>query len=391
MLSKITRSIYPVLDDPILEYLNDDGLLVEPLFYAPIIPMVLVNGTKGIGTGFSTDVMCYNPLDIIDYIKNKLTDTSTSASSATSLSKDSFIPYYEGFKGTIRKIEPHKFLIKGVYETIGPDKIKVTELPIGLWTEDFKELLERLIEPDVDKTGKKTSAVIKDYDDMSKDTNVDFTITFAKGQLSELEGTKGDYDCNGLEKMLKLYTTNTDTNMHLFNANDKLYKYSSVEEIIDDYYVTRLQLYQKRKDYIIDSIEKELVILSNKAKYITEILNDTIDLRNKKREEVTKMLQSKQYNTIENDAEYKYLIKMPMDSVTEENVKKLYNEHQNKEVELKQIKSITTNQMWLNELDKLQNEYMDYKEERERMNCDTSSKKDKNKKKSVVKCKLLVG
>jgi DNA topoisomerase-2 len=243
----------------------------------------------------------------------------------------------------------------------------------------------------VDKSGKKTSAVIKDYDDMSKDTNVDFTITFAKGQLSELEGTKGDYDCNGLEKMLKLYTTNTDTNMHLFNANDKLYKYSSVEEIIDDYYVTRLQLYQKRKDYIIDSIEKELVILSNKAKYITEILNDTIDLRNKKREEVTKMLQSKQYNTIENDAEYKYLIKMPMDSVTEENVKKLYNEHQNKEVELKQIKSITTNQMWLNELEKLQNEYMDYKEERERMNCDTSSKKDKNKKKSVVKCKLLVG
>ena len=388
MLSKITRSIYPALDDPILEYLNDDGLLVEPLFYAPIIPMVLVNGTKGIGTGFSTDVMCYNPLEIIDYLKNKLTDTSASA---TSLSKDSFIPYYEGFKGTIRKIEPHKFLIKGVYETIGPDKIKVTELPIGLWTEDFKELLERLIEPDVDKTGKKISAVIKDYDDMSKDTNVDFTITFAKGQLSELEGTKSDYDCNGLEKLLKLYTTNTDTNMHLFNANDKLYKYSSVEEIIDDYYVTRLQLYQKRKDFIIDMIEKELVILSNKAKYITEILNDTIDLRNKKREEVTKMLQSKQYNTIENDEEYKYLIKMPMDSVTEENVKKLYNEHQNKEVELKQIKSITTNQMWLNELDTLQNEYMDYKEERERMNCDTSGKKDKSKKKSVVKCKLLVG
>lgn len=135
-----------------------------------------------------------------------------------------FIPYYEGFQGTISKISDDKFLIKGIYEKLGVDKIKVTELPVGYWTEDFKELLEELIEPTPGKDGKKISAIIKDYDDMSKDTNIDFTITFAKGKLEELEAAKGDHGCNGLEKLLKLYTTNTTTNMHLFDANDILQK-----------------------------------------------------------------------------------------------------------------------------------------------------------------------
>jgi DNA topoisomerase-2 len=360
MLNKITRSIFPIADDNILEYLNDDGLIVEPLFYAPIIPMVLVNGTKGIGTGFSTDVMCYNPLDIIDYLKDKLT--------LDNVSTKEFIPYYEGFKGTISKIEDNKFLIKGLYQKIGNDKIQVTELPIGHWTEDFKELLEKLIEPDVNKDGKKIPATVKDYDDMSKDTNVDFTITFAKGVLDELEASNADYGCNGIEKLLKLYTTNTNTNMHLFNAEDKLHKFNSVCEIIDEYFITRLKLYQTRKDYLISAIEKELLFLTNKAKYITEILEDTIDLRKKKKDEVISMLQTKKYDIIDNDNEYKYLTKMPMDSVTEENVTKMYKECGNKEMELKQLKETTIHQMWLIELDKLMQHYLEYKEERERLN-----------------------
>ena len=382
MLNKITRSIFPISDDNILEYLNDDGLIVEPLFYAPIIPMVLVNGTKGIGTGFSTDVMCYNPLDIIAYLKDKLNGieivNTTSSTSSTSVTKE-FIPYYEGFKGTISKIEDNKFLIKGLYEKIGNDKIKVTELPIGHWTEDFKELLERLIEPDVNKDGKKIPATIKDYDDMSKDTNVDFTITFAKGVLDELESTKADYGCNGIEKILKLYTTNTNTNMHLFNAEDKLHKYNSVCEIIDEYFITRLKLYQIRKDYLVSAIEKDLLFLTNKAKYITEILEDTIDLRKKKKDEVISMLFTKKYDVIDNDNEYKYLTKMPMDSVTEENVTKMYKECGNKEIELKQLKETSIHQMWVNELDTLMKLYLEYKEERERLNNgDVIKKKVKN-------------
>jgi DNA topoisomerase-2 len=372
MLNKITRTIFPTLDDNILEYLNDDGQLVEPLFYVPIIPMVLVNGTKGIGTGFSTDIMCYNPIEIISYIKSKLHGESNTTN-------NKFIPYYEGFKGTIEQIENGKFLIKGCYEKIGVDKIRVTELPVGFWTEDFKELLEKLIESEVGKDGKKVVSVIKDYDDMSKDINVDFTIEFAKGKLEELELTKLDYGCNGIQKILKLYTTNTNTNMHLFNANDKLHKYESIEEIIDDYYVTRLKMYQTRKEYIISSLEKELVLLNNKSRYIMEILNDTIDLRKKKKDDILNLLSSKGYSMINDDTEFKYLIKMPMDSVTEENVHKLNTDYSNKEIELTTIKNTTIHKMWESELDKLLQEYLQYKEERERMMSDLDNKNTKKK------------
>jgi DNA topoisomerase-2 len=371
-LNKITRTLFPANDDNILTYLNDDGLLVEPIYYAPIIPMILVNGSKGIGTGFSTDIMCYNPIQIIQYIKNKLNLQENSVE---------FIPYYDGFKGQITQISEEKYLIKGLYEKTGTDTIRVTELPVGFWTEDFKELLEKLIEPGQDKDGKKIVSVVKDYDDMSKDTNVDFTITFAKGKLEELEHSKGDYACNGLEKLLKLYTTNTTTNMHLFDSDDKLQKYEKVSHIIDAYYDVRLKLYQTRKDYMIASIEKELVLLSNKAKYIKENLEGTIDLRKKKKEQVLEMLESKGYDIIDNDGDYKYLTKMPMDSVTEENVEKLLTEKGNKDVELNVIKSTTINKMWSSELDNLSEQYLEYKEVRQRL---MDGEETKSKKKKVI-------
>ena len=371
-LNKITRTLFPSNDDNILTYLNDDGLLVEPVYYAPIIPMILVNGSKGIGTGFSTDIMCYNPIQIIEYIKNKLSLEENNLE---------FIPYYDGFKGQITKISDEKYLIKGLYEKTGHDTIRVTELPVGFWTEDFKELLEKLIEPGQDKEGKKITSVVKDYDDMSKDTNVDFTITFAKGKLEELEQSKGDYSCNGLEKLLKLYTTNTTTNMHLFDADDKLQKYEKVSDIIDAYYDVRLKLYQTRKNYLIDALEKELVLLSNKAKYIKENLEGTIDLRKKKKEQVLEMLESKGYDIIDDDSDYKYLTKMPMDSVTEENVEKLLTEKGNKEQELATIKGTTINKMWNTELDNLLEQYLEYKEVRQRL---MDGEETKLKKKKVT-------
>jgi DNA topoisomerase-2 len=376
LLNKITRTIFQQSDDAVLNYLKDDGQQVEPIYYAPIIPMILVNGSKGIGTGFSTDIMCYNPKHIVEYLENKL----------TYIEDDSieFMPYYEGFAGSISKISDEKFLIKGKYEKMGVDKIRVTELPVGYWTEDFKELIEYWISPGEDKDKKKIAAIIKDYEDMSKDTNVDFTITFAKGKLEELEKAKGDHGCNGLEKLLKLYTTNTTTNMHLFDANDTLQKYDSVASIIDSYYDVRLKLYQSRKDNLIEGLERELMLLSNKAKYIQENLNGTIDLRRKKKEQVVEMLTAKGYDIVDDDADYKYLTKMPMDSVTEENVDRLNKEHGNKVVELENVKNTTINKMWLNELAILKEQYQEYTEERARIMSGEDSKKKKAGVKAVV-------
>jgi DNA topoisomerase-2 len=378
LLNKITRSIFQNNDDNILEYLNDDGTSVEPIYYAPIIPMILVNGSMGIGTGFSTDIMCYNPLTSITYLKNKLKGLSNESVE--------FIPYYEGFKGPITKISDTKFLFKGVYEKIGTDKIRVTELPVGYWTEDFKELLEDLMNPGEDKNKVKIPIIVKDFDDLSTDVKIDFTITFVKGQLEELEKIVGANEVlsnglNGVEKLLKLSTTNTNTNMHLFDANDVLQKYEKVTDIIDSYYEVRLELYQTRKTDMIKSLEKELILLSNKAKYIKENLDGTIDLRKKKGTQVTEMLQSKGYDLV--DLDYNYLTKMPMDSVTEENVDRLYKQHGEKITVLETVKSTTIHQMWLNELETLNELYIKYKEGRSRTM--TGSEPIKKKVKIVIK------
>jgi DNA topoisomerase-2 len=377
-LNKITRLIFPQEDDAILKYLDDDGYPVEPVYYAPIIPMVLVNGAKGIGTGFSTDIMQYNTTDIIQYLRSKLAGSNESTVE--------FTPYYEGFHGTISKLQNGKYLVRGKYEKLGQDKIRITELPVGYWTEDFKEFIDSLAS-NVDKAGKKVIPLVKDYDDMSKDINVDFVVTLQKGKLDELEAAKGDHGCNGLEKMFGLYTTASTSNMHLFDETEKLKKYDTVQEIIDDYYDVRLDMYDTRKHHMIDSLEEALVLLSNKAKYIQETISGVVDLRKKKKEQVIELLESRGYDVIDDDHDFKYLVKMPMDSVTEENVAKLMKEHSDTQADLDKIKNTSPEQMWITELDLLAQEYAKYKEDRERL---TIGNKKIVKTKTATKKKALL-
>jgi len=323
-LNAITRLIYRAEDDAVLEYLDDDGQLVEPTFYAPVVPMVLINGTKGIGTGFSTDIMCHNPLQVIDYIQNMLLKKPEAEWGTIE-------PYYRGFKGTITALAaPGKFLVKGLHTVDAAKKqVRVTELPVGYWTEDFKKHLETLIE----------SGAIKDYVDMSTDTVVDFTITFpATADFGALAATVDHGCCTAVEKLLKLYTTESTSNMHLFDSQDQLKKYGNVRDIVLDYYATRLDLYGKRKTHQLAAMAAELRVLSNKARYIQELLDGSIDLRRKRGDELTSMLQSKGYDAIsqgdrsECGGDYKYLLKLPMDSVSEENVHKLLKEKGQKEL-----------------------------------------------------------
>jgi len=374
-LNSITRKIYPQVDDNVLKYLDDDGTPVEPIYYAPIIPMVLVNGSRGIGTGFSTDIMSYNPMDIINCIKILLDGKTLD---------NPLMPYYEGFKGSITQITDSRFLIKGKYEHDGVDTIHITELPIGTWTDDYKANLEYMMS-DKDKKGSKKAVYIKDYNDMSTDKVVDITITLQNGILGKLETAISDYGCTGIEKAFKLFTTHTNTNMYMFDANDELKKYTNAREIIEDYFKVRLDMYDKRKKYIINSLESELIILSNKAKYIQENLSGTIDLRGKKKAAISELLKSKQYSVTDDDQDYKYLVKMPMDSVSQENVEKLMKEQYSKEIELSTIKATTIYNMWKRELDELEKEYLEYRASREKAMAETSSKKKKGgKKKKLV-------
>ena len=365
-LNSITRIIYNVDDDKILEYLDDDGLLVEPIYYIPIIPMILVNGTKGIGTGFSTDIPCYNPLELINYLKNKLNNIENSID---------LIPYYEGFKGTIVKISEHKYLVKGLYE-VNDKYVTITELPIGIWTDDYKIYLEGLI--DNKKYG------IKDYDDLSTDKDVLIKITFDKKELDKLQTKIIDNECTELEKVLKVFNNISTTNMHLFDYKEHLQKYENVYNIIDSYYSRRLECYQIRKDYLIKKLNEMLKVISNKVKYINEVLDDTIDLRRKNKQQINIMLEKKSYDKV--DDNFNYLIQMSMDSVSEESIKKLVEELNKLQQELEVLTNTTIEEMWIKELNILEETIIvnkkNYNNDEDNSNTKTKTKVKKTTKKS---------
>jgi DNA topoisomerase-2 len=374
MLNSLTRYLFPEADDAILNYLDDDGTVVEPEYYVPIIPFALINGISGIGTGFSCNIAPYNPKTIIQYLKNKLSKQSNNIE---------FVPYYEGFKGTIHKIAEQKYLIKGLYEKISDDKIRITELPVGTWTMPYTTFLESLMDGSaVDKSGKKIPPSIKDFTSVCTEVSIDFTVVFPKDKLADLENSKDANGCNGVEKLLKLFTTVSTTNMHMFDSNIKLYKYNSVEEIIENFYNIRLSTYQKRKDYLVADMEKKLVKLSNRARYIQETLAGNIDLRRKTAEQVTALLTGMKFALY--DGDYKYLVKMPMDSVTQENVASIMKEKTDTEMELAELKGTSLEKMWSKELDELEKQYDIYKKKRETIQAGSNTIE---KKKMVIKKK----
>jgi len=352
-LNTLTRAIFPEMDDAVLNYLDDDGTMVEPDYYVPIIPFALVNGISGIGTGFSCSIPAYNPQTIVGYLKNKLRGLSNDGVS--------FVPYYEGFKGSVAPIDSQKYLIKGCYEKIGEDKIRITELPVGTWTMPYISMLEGLMDGGVDKAGKKVAPTIKDMVNMSTEVAVDITVTLPKGKLVELEAERAN-GINGVEKMLKLTTTVSTTNMHLFNHESKLHKYGSVEEIIEDFFQVRMSVYGKRKAHQIKDMENKLVKLSNRARYIKENLDGVVDLRRKSAIDVIALMETRKFDKI--DGDYKYLIKMPMDSVTLENAEHIMQERDICEKELATLRGTSLETIWLSELDTLEREYTGYKTRR---------------------------
>ena len=357
-LGPLARKIFPEADDAVLTYLDDDGTMVEPEFYVPIIPLVLVNGISGIGTGFSSSIPSYDPKRIIGYLKAKLTGRTFD---------NKFVPYYEGFKGTVSEMEDGggKFLIKGVYEKVGTDKIKITELPVGTWTMPYTTFLESLMDGGVDKEGKKIPPAIKDFVSMCTEVSVDFTITMK---------TTADID---IEKMFKLTTTVSNTNMHLFNSDRRLTKYTRIDEIIDAFYDVRMGLYGKRKEYLVKELKSRLSKLTNKARYIQETLSGVVDLRKKTAQHVQELMVARKFDMF--DGDYKYLIKMPMDSVTEENVASILADRDAAQKELDKLMATTLTQMWLTELDVLDREYDAYRTKREQIQSGAGAEKMKVK------------
>jgi DNA topoisomerase-2 len=226
---------------------------------------------------------------------------------------------------------------------------------------------------------------------MSTDTDVDFNVRLLPGTINKLLPKKSDHGCNLLEKTMKLYTTKTETNMYLFDHKQKLSKYNSVYEIIDSYFPVRLDLYQKRKEHMINLLERDVMKLHNEARFIEEQCEDIIDLRRKKKQQVIDMLNDRNYDLLDDDKEFKYLRSMRMEQVEEENIEKLRNKRDEKKKELEALKNTSPEEMWDNELVNLKKHYNTYRKNRiARKDGVEKNSKAKKIKKIKLKTKMKV-
>jgi DNA topoisomerase-2 len=344
-LAAHTRLIFPARDDPVLAYQTEDQDVVEPVVFAPIIPTVLVNGSHGIGTGHSSDVPCYNKYQVMDAVAAMLRGETYATP---------FLPFYETFRGNILPLNANTFLVKGCYVETGPDALIVTELPVGTWTQPYFEWLQKTIALTSDEKEKNPlKEAVKNVVDKSTDEVVEIHVTFHKGKLAELSAqSTGEGTCaNAVEKLLHLTDQISTGNMTLFDSNERLRRYDTVQDILQDFFVFRYDVYGKRKVHEVASLKDQASLVGNKLRYIEATLTDRIDLRRKTPEQIEAMLEGDRFDKVEGT--YRYLTNLPMDAVSEAKVARLQQEHKALGEQLAATELETVEHAWLAELDAL--------------------------------------
>jgi DNA topoisomerase-2 len=305
------RKLVPTEDFSVLNYRDDDGLLVEPEWYAPVLPMLLMNGSRGIGTGYSTYVPPCNPVVIKKMLQDWLKGDKEALNTPLT-------PYFQGFKGTIVGE-----VISGVYRK-DKDAFVVIELPAGTWTADYREWLEKML----------VEGKVKDFTDISTDTEVNIRIT---GIAEEL-----------LVKSLsdKVKTTN----MHAFNAKGIITKYDSLNDILREYAGVRLELYEKRRLHQIKEMKDELPFHENIVRFIKSQCEEkpVPDLKRKPMAECVELLEKNKYDRIHGD--YNYIMKLPVSSFTAENIEKHEKDMMGLRKSIHGLENKNANELWLNDL-----------------------------------------
>ena len=307
-LTKEARKLFDPKDDAILNYLDDDGRSIEPDFYMPTLPMVLVNGTEGIGTGFSCYVPPFNPDDIKENIKRVLGGEEVVPMK----------PWFRGFKGKVFRDEGGLWVTEGTWRDTG-SRIKVTELPPGRWTQDYKEYLESLLE----------KKMITSYTNNSTTEDVDFEIF--------------GYSGKDLIKDLKMRKTFHTSNMHLFHPTRGIHKYESPEDILKDFVELRLEHYKKRKAHLIDVLEKRAEMCSLKSKFVTMVIEGRLVVFKRKKADLEKEMAA---IFPKMDGNWDYLLNTRTVEYTEERVKALVDEAQQANVDLERMLKTSHITMW---------------------------------------------
>lgn len=326
-LSPVTRYLFHPRDDSILNYLHDDGHVIEPDFYLPIIPTVLINQISGIGTAFSTSIPSYSPLDLITEIRNRLHDQNYQFSTLT--------PWFRGFTGKITSAKPNTYTMDCPVR-ISPNKrkISITELPIGKWTDAYKLHLEKMME----------SKKISQFSAYHTDNLISFIVSVTDAQYELLDAKK--------MTPFKLSSTIRTSNMMLFDQRGQIKKYDDVSEIIEQFYTVRLDAYHRRKDNMIDYLQKDLVQLSNRVRFILSVINEEVEIRHVRKEVLVSKLEELNFDKM--DEKFDYLIGMQIWMLTYEKVEELKKKHQEKTQELKSLHETPVHQLWLDDLKDLE-------------------------------------
>jgi DNA topoisomerase-2 len=300
---------------------------IEPEYYAPIIPMILINGATGIGTGFSTDIPCFNPIEIIDNIINLIEGKSIKM----------MHPYWRGFTGKVEKVGDNTYETTGIY-SIKKNKLLITELPIGVWTQNYKEFLEKLYETEQTKKNKDEKNFVG-YKEYHTDTTVSFELEFVNGYIENVKD---------VTKTFHLTSKVSINNMHLYSTEGKLTKYLTISDILEEYYSHRHELYAKRRNYQLDELKKELDIISNKVRFILMVVNEELIVNKRKKAELEDDLEENNFNKI--NKSYDYLLGMPIYQLTHEKIEELKKLEKNKQIEYDTLYKMKPHDIWRNEL-----------------------------------------
>jgi len=376
-LEALTRLIFRPEDDVLLERIEDEGELVEPKFYVPIIPMILANGcTAGIGTGWSCSIPNFNPLDLAECVKIWLENNNVFEDEEKTISKlPELKPYYRGFTGNIQKVDDYKYISYGKMNEKKSGHIEVDELPIGMATETFKEFVEDLLE---DKK-------IKGYKNYSTAKDVNFHITESNYGLK----------CNLDNLKLKSYITTS--NMVLFNDKDLLRKYNSIDEIIDTFCKVRFDYYIKRKRYLLSQLEEDLKYTNNRYRFLKEVMDGELIINKKKEDVIISELEEKGYDKKGKDKEedeedegkqskgYRYLLDMKIRSFTKEKLEELKNEIDKLTRQIKDLKDTSEKKLWLKDLDEFVEGYQKFNKIEDKKEKKIKVEEEKKVVKKVIK------
>jgi DNA topoisomerase-2 len=317
-LDEMTRYIFIKEDEHVLNYLNDENQMIEPDFFVPIIPTILVNGALGIGTGWATKIPSFNPLDIIEYY---LSDKK----------KSPIHPWYRNFTGQMFMLSKGVYLLTGVIHIHSSrPSIVISELPIGTWTDNFKADILQDLNIDVEYHGTKTTPL--------------FIINFKNpAMFNEIKEKP-----SGFYNYFKLHTKIRTKPLVAFKPDLSLHEYESPEEIMNDFEVVRLKTYQKRKDYLIEEFKRNIRIASNRYRFISSIIDDTINIYKKKEKDIIDILVKEKYDTV--DDGFNYLLNMNIKSFTKEKLDELKNYLTKEKAVLEATEKKSIKDMWKDEL-----------------------------------------